>query len=89
MHTLSVPKPRLSYCMKLCTRALAKMAEYPTLQNPGIASDHKTLTGGPGRASLERGGGYPPPPPQHSGPDSTRKAFPYPNTSPNRISNRQ
>ena len=35
------------------------------------------------------GGVYPPPPPQHSGPDSTAKAFPSPNTSPNRISNRQ
>ena len=35
------------------------------------------------------GGGGTPLPPQHSGPDSTPKAFPYPNTSPNRISNRQ
>ena len=35
-----------------------------------------------------RGGGYPPPP-QHFGPDATPKAFPYPNTRPNRISNRQ
>ena len=29
-----------------------------------------------------------PPLPQDSGPETTRKAFPYPNTSPNRISNR-
>ena len=42
---------------------------------------------GGGRESLEGGG--PPSPPQHSGPDSTPKAFPYPHTSPNRISNRQ
>ena len=32
VHTLSVPKPRLPYCMKLCAWALAKVAEYPTLQ---------------------------------------------------------
>ena len=42
-----------------------------------------------GRESLKGGGGGYPPPPQHSGRDSTPKAFPYPNTSPNRISNRQ
>ena len=41
------------------------------------------------RESLEEGGGVPPSPPQHSGPDSTPKAFPHPNASPNRISNRQ
>ena len=39
VHTLSFPKPRLPYCMKLCTWALAKVAEYPTLQNSGIDSD--------------------------------------------------
>ena len=33
--------------------------------------------------------GEDPPPSQHSGPDSTPKAVPYPNTGPNRISNRQ
>ena len=40
----------------------------------------------------EGGGGTTPntpPPPQHASPDSTSKAFPYPNTSPNRIPNRQ
>ena len=42
----------------------------------------------PPRESLE-GGGRGTPPPQHSGPDSPPKAFPYPNTGPNRISNRQ
>ena len=42
----------------------------------------------PPRESLQRGGGNPPPP-QHPGPDSTPKAFPYPNISPNRIPNRQ
>ena len=37
-----------------------------------------------GRAGnrLKGGGGGPPSPPQHSGPDSTPKAFPYPHTSP-------
>ena len=39
MHEGAVPKPRLPYCMKLCTWALAKVAEYSTLQNTGIASD--------------------------------------------------
>ena len=36
-----------------------------------------------------REGGVPPLPPKHSGPDSTPNAFPYPNTGPNRTSNRQ
>ena len=44
--------------------------------------------GGGGRESLEGGGGVTPSPPPHC-PDSTREAFPYPNPSPNRISNRQ
>ena len=42
-----------------------------------------------GRGSLERGGRGNPPPPQHCSPHSTPKAFSYPNTSPNRIVNRQ
>ena len=29
MRIGSVPKPRLLYCMKLCTWALAKVAEHP------------------------------------------------------------
>ena len=29
-HTLSIPKPRLPDCMKLCTWALAKVADHPT-----------------------------------------------------------
>ena len=41
------------------------------------------------RASLQGGGGVTPLPPQHSAPDSSPKAFPDPNTSANRISNRQ
>ena len=36
-----------------------------------------------------KGGRGIPLPPKHSGLDSTPKAFPYPNPSPNRISNRQ
>ena len=44
--------------------------------------------GVPGRKSLEGEGGLPPLPPPHCT-DSTPKAFPYPNTSPDRISNRQ
>ena len=46
-------------------------------------------SGGPrARESLE-GGGEGGLPPKHSGLGSTPKAFPYPNPSPNRISNRQ
>ena len=56
----------------------------------GIPHSLRTAEGqrgrGQGRKSLEGGGGGLPPP---NCPDSTPKAFPYPNTSPNRISNRQ
>ena len=52
-----------------------------------FASNSEEKEGGGDR--FNRGGGGYPPPPQHSGPDSTPKAFPYPNTGPNRSSNRQ
>ena len=50
---------------------------------------HRLLPCSPPGHRLKGGGGYPLPPPQHSGPDSTPKAFPSANTSPNRISNCQ
>ena len=66
----------------------------PLVQMHGTSTGLRTPPTAPGAPPrpghrLKGGGGNPLPPPQHSGPDSTPKAFPYPNTRPNRISNRQ
>ena len=60
---------------RICQRLFHRLAVRPTLGPPSAG------------IRLKGGGGTPLPPPHC--PDSTRKAFPYPNTSPNRISNRQ
>ena len=52
-----------------------------------MATALSTGRGTAGNALKEGGGATPPK--NNSGPDSTPKAFPYPNTGPNRISNRQ
>ena len=89
-HRLRVPctaRPRMP-APRCEARTAASATSPPWHALPPFSSPVTGTAEGPGQGIASRGGG-PPSPPQHSGPDSTQKAFPYPHTSPNCISNRQ
>ena len=97
-HRTQITSRSYSYCTRVTWPATpasqslhpcrwgAPVKGQPPSRGAAVATDQKER--GVARELLEEGGGGTPAP-QHSGPDSPPKAFPYPNTGPNRICNRQ